>query len=128
MMAQLWRVAFWVLLFAVVYLSWKLSPSFADVPWLPAALGRGLDRHDFTKNLIGYGVFALIGFIAWSTPTGFHAAPRGGSIRRSLSNRTLLLCFCLLVVLLELGQLALPHRVCDMADVLACWTGILLAW
>src|SRR5262249_47273774 len=99
----------------------------AQVPWFPHPLGVWLDQHDFSKNLIGYGVFAFSGFIAWSTQVP------GGSVGRPLSkplvnHLTLLLSFCLLVAIIELGQLALPRRVCDWADVLAGWTGILLAW
>lgn len=122
---RLSRVTFFVLLFAVVYLSWKPNPSIAQVSWIPAALGHWFDQHDFSKNLIGYGVFGLMAFAAWSRPMHVHADYPSSYARRSI---TLLACFCALVVMLELGQLVLPYRTCDWADVLAGWTGIVLAW
>jgi hypothetical protein len=92
---------------------------------MPAVLGGWFDQHDFAKNVIGYGVFAFTGFVAWSWPANVPRLSRRGYSRRSL---TFLFGFCALVLVLELGQLALPYRTCDFADVLAGWTGILLAW
>jgi VanZ family protein len=112
-----WRCLFAILFLAVVYFSWKPSPAIAQVPWFPQLLAAWLDQHDFSKNVLGYGVFAMSGFMAWSTPAS-----------AVVNHLMLLLSFCLLIAILEVGQLALPHRVCDWADVLAGWLGVLLAW
>jgi hypothetical protein len=122
---KLWRWTFLVLLVSVTYLSWKPSPSIAQVSWIPAALGRWFDQHDFSKNVIGYGVFALTGFAAWSRPMHLPADQPSNYLIHSL---VLLACFCATVAVLELGQLALSHRTCDWADILAGWTGIVLVW
>jgi hypothetical protein len=120
MLLTVWRVVFVGLLGAVVYLSWKPEPSIYQISWMPKVLGGWFDAHDFLKNTLGYGVFGLTGFVAWCQP-GLHMRPA----RRSF---LLLACFCTVAVVLELGQLALPHRVCDWSDVLAAWAGITLAW
>ena len=119
------RAVFFLPLVAVIYLSWKPAPSISEVPWIPALLGRWFDQHDFCKNVIGYGAFGLSGFIAWCKPLNPEAVAPRSCARRSV---VLLSGFCALVLILELGQLALPHRTCDWADVLAGWMGIGLAW
>jgi glycopeptide antibiotics resistance protein len=121
------KIFFWVLFLAVVYLSWKPNPSIAQVHWIPTALGIWLDQYDFAKNLLGYGIFALFGFVAWSNPTR-SASPGSSLSAHSVTEYKLLLFFCLLVVTLELGQSVLPLRTCDAADMVAGCTGILLAW
>lgn len=124
-MNRLARAGFCLLLCVIVYLSWKPSPSIAEIPWMPTLLGQWFDHHDFSKNLIGYGIFGLSGFIAWSRPANVHRRAQVRLARRSI---LLLVCFCALVLILELGQLALPHRTCDWRDMAAGWLGILLAW
>jgi hypothetical protein len=121
------RCIFAILFLAIVYFSWRPSPAIAQISWLPSALGVWLDQHDFSKNVIGYGLFALSGFFAWPSTRQAELPVRSTSKPR-INHLSLLIAFCLLVVLLELGQLALPRRVCDWVDVLAGCTGILLAW
>lgn len=125
MLVRLCRAGFVALLFAVVYLSWKPYPSIVEVRLMPTAIGVWFDQHDFSKNLIGYGIFGLTGFIAWSKPTSVQGAPQSSVAMRSLK---LFACFWALVLVLELGQLALPHRTCDWDDMLAGWMGLTLAW
>src|SRR5215467_14348037 len=100
-----WRCGFALLLSLVIYLSWNPSPGIAQVSWIPRALGVWFDQHDFLKNLIGYGLFAFTGFMAWSTPAQLHSVLRRFP-KLQTTNLPLLICFCSLVVLLELGQLA----------------------
>ena len=121
-------MTFVFLLIMVVYLSWKPNPSMAQAPMMPVFLGRWFDDHDFAKNLIGYGVFGFSGFLAWAKPMTHHKSTQSRIDRWSANHFMLLVCFCLAVVVLELGQLVLPYRTCDWTDVLAGWTGILLAW
>ena len=122
-----WRLLFLVLLIAVAYFSWKPNPSIVQVAWVPRAIGLWLDEHDFTKNFIGYGTLAFAILMAWAGPTA-KAKERQRSPASSGRERKLLIGFCSLVVFLELGQLALRHRTCDWADILAGWLGGLLAW
>jgi len=123
----LWRSIFVILLMAVFYLAWKPSPAIALVPWMPAMLGSWFDQHDFTKNVVGFGILAAAGFMAWKRPS--HTGNQK-SLRRlkTFPNGKLFVAFCLLVVVLELGQLTLPKRNCDWVDVLAGWSGVALAW
>jgi hypothetical protein len=122
------RLAFALVCALVIYFSWKPSPFMVKVPLLPAVVGRWFEQHDSAKNLIGYGIFGLTGFTSWSTRLRGRSTPRIRSVWLSCNDPILLVCFFSVVVILELGQLALPHRTCDLADVLAGWTGILLAW
>jgi hypothetical protein len=123
-----WRLAFFVLLSAVVYLSWKPSPGIAEVRWLPSVLGTWFDENDGWKNFIGFGLLAMALLMAWRRPktslrpdTFLARDPRERELK-------LFLGFCCFVELMELGQLALPMRTCDWKDVLAGWAGGLLAW
>ena len=126
-MVGLWRLAFLAMVVGAVYLSWKPSPAIIEVRWIPVVVGQWFDEHDFTKNLIGYGTLAFTGFMAWAQRRERSAIAKRPRWPISLTDTKLLVSFCLLVVALELGQLALPRRTCDWADVLAGWTGILLA-
>jgi len=123
---RVWRLAFFALLAAAVYLSWKPVPGIEQVAWMPSSLGRLFDRNDGWKNFIGFGLVALTLLKAWHEPTG-KASARRASARASRAP-ILFAGFCCFVALLEIGQLTLPKRTCDWRDVLAGWFGGLVAW
>jgi Acetyltransferase (GNAT) domain/VanZ like family len=119
----LWRCAFFVVLAAAVYLSWKPSPGIREVIWIPPRLGTWFDENDGWKNVIGFGLVAVFLLAGW----GDEPRLRGSTQSRS-NQLTLLLSFFCLVVFLELGQVILPMRTCDWKDVLAGWFGGAIAW
>ena len=106
-----WTALFALLLVFVCYLSLKPSPAAGGVPWFPDRLARWLDRHDHCRNFIGFGALAF---------AGFKAIARHDAV--------VAITCCLLVELLEFGQLWLPRRTCDWADIACGWVGILSAW
>ena len=125
-MRTLWRLTFFVLLVAVVYLSWKPSPSIMQVGWIPPVLRKWFDANDGWKNFIGFGLLALASLMAWRHPAGnLHETRRFVRGHRELK---VFLGFCCFVVVMEIGQLALPLRTCDLKDILAGWAGGLMAW
>lgn len=117
-----------MLLAAIVYLSWKPSPSIIQVPWIPAPIGCWFDHHDWTKNMLGFGTLAFASFMAWAVRTPCPAATTIWRRPRRATEAEVLACCFALVVALELGQLALPKRTCDWRDVLAGWAGGIVAW
>jgi hypothetical protein len=119
-----WRLLCVILLVAVVYFSWKPSPSIVQVAWVPRKIGLWLDEHDFAKNLIGYGALAFTIFMAWAKTQEQHRP----SAFLSTRERNLVIGFCSTVVVLELGQLGMRNRVCDWRDIIAGWSGGFLGW
>ena len=106
-----WTAVFGLLLLFVCYLSLEPSPAAVGVPWFPGPLACWFDRHDHWRNFVGFGALAFAGFQAiarWDTVVAITC--------------------CLLVVLLELGQLWLPRRTCDWADIACGAAGIAFAW
>src|SRR5262245_26137008 len=122
----LWRLAFFALFAAMIYLSWKPNPGIKQVKLMPTLLANWFDEHDGWKNFIGFGLLALALLMGWREP-GEKRSPNPifASLTRELK---LFAAFCCLVVLLEIGQLALPRRVCDWRDVLVGWLGGLIVW
>jgi hypothetical protein len=106
-----WTGVFGLLFLFVCYLSLKPSPASVSVPWFPGPMARWFDRHDHWRNLIGFGAFAFAGFKAIARHDALVA-----------------ITCCLLVVLLELGQLWLPRRTCDWSDIACSSAGIAFAW
>ncbi len=123
---RLWRLAFFALLSATVYLSWKPAPGINEIPWMPSLLGRWFDHYDGWKNFIGFCWLAFVLLMAWREPSGKAGPTRAAG--RGIRELRLFAGFCCLVALLEIGQLALPKRTCDWRDVLVGWLGGLIAW
>jgi hypothetical protein len=113
------------LLAAVVYLSWKPSPSIMQVGWIPRLLGEWFDGNDGWKNFGGFGLLALTLLLAWRQPSSDSSEEPSARPARELR---LFLGFCIFVEVMELGQLGLPLRTCDWRDVLSGWAGGLIAW
>jgi hypothetical protein len=123
------RWPFYIVLSLVTYLSIRPAPEAASVPFIPRDLGFWFDRHDFIRNLLGFGCLALAGF----ANAGFAKAdalparlPRLGTVR--LVAGRWLAGMLGIVVLLEVGQALLPRRTPHWQDVAAGWLAILIVW
>jgi glycopeptide antibiotics resistance protein len=68
------------------------------------------DRHDFIRNMLGFWVIALVGL---------------GACSRGV---WLLVALGVLAFAIEIIQLWVPHRGCELHDVVSRWLGIVLAW
>lgn len=122
-MCRCWaRLSFCLLLAMVFYLTVKPNPGIQEVPWMPKQPAVYFDMHDGWKNIVGYGVLALAGFMGWRQGWG----PRhwSGWLRRGVQT----LSFCGIVLGMELLQLLIPTRFCDIKDVTAGSFGVAVAW
>jgi hypothetical protein len=123
------KVVFCGCLAVVVYLSFRADPHVVSVAFIPREVGSWFDRHDFIRNLLGFGCLALAGF----TRTSFAEAgalsirfPRLGTFR--LTAGRWLAGMLGIVVVLEIGQTLLPRRTSDWQDVAAGALAILIVW
>ena len=116
------RVAFGILLGMVFYLTVKPNPAIQEIQWMPKESTVFFDLHDDWKNVVGYGALALAGFIGW--PHGW--GPNGW---RAITKRWVqVVACCGIVVFMELLQLFIPTRFCDVKDMTAGSFGVLVAW
>jgi hypothetical protein len=105
-------VPFILCLGGVAYLQFRADPSLRDARPMLGQVAIFFDRHDFFKNMLGFGVLAFTTHLA--------RRPGAGIVPASLLLGGL-------VALLELGQLWLPTRNCDWFDFLAGCAGIVVA-
>ncbi len=126
-MKRFWQIVFVVLLAGIVYLSVRPSPAASTVPFFHHPLAAWVDRHNFIANVLGYGVLAGVGLLAFATPS---TREPGANPPAKINLRGVLVVAAVggLVVLLELIQLRLPKRVCDWRDIVAGWSGAAMAW
>lgn len=124
---MIFRATFCLLLLAILHLALRASPAIQSVPGFPRPFAVWFDQHDALKNFFGFFALAATGFLAFpQIPTG--GSNSGNWPRRLRGQERLLAAFALLIVALELIQLALPRRSCDWKDVLTGWAGALTAW
>jgi hypothetical protein len=117
----LWRGLFGLIFFAVCYLTLKPRPQISEVEWLPENAAAFFDLYDNWKNVTGFGVLALAGFLGW--PQGWGRKTWSVGRRKALQ----IIGLCGIVVLMELLQLFIPTRFCDIKDMVAGAFGVLLA-
>lgn len=97
----------------VVFLSLRSSPALTTVKWMPRTIANWADRHGRFCNFPAYGLVALpFFFIATTT-------------RQKAWTFALL---ALLIASLEICQLAIPARYCDIWDIVWGCAGLLTAW
>ena len=120
---RLWQSAFFALVAALAYLSFKPNPEIQGTIAMPASLGAWFDLHDDWKNLVGFGALGFAGFMAW--PAGL-----GSQAKLLLWQRRLLLggVLCLVILIMELIQIPIPRRWFDVKDLIAGSLGIGLSW
>ena len=113
---------------AVLYLEFKSSSRITGVWFIPWRLAYWFERHDFLKNLIGFGLWVWSGLLALPNPTrqaGEVATSKSGWCGRGMMTVAV---FMIIIVAMELVQLRMPGRTCDWRDMLAGWLGAWLAW
>lgn len=89
---------------------------------MPAQSTVFFDLHDDWKNTVGFGVLSLAAFLGW--PQGW-----GPSHWQAYARRLLQAGLCSgIVVFMELLQLIIPTRFCDIKDMIAGAFGVMLAW
>jgi glycopeptide antibiotics resistance protein len=98
---------------AVSFLSLRSSSAISTVWWIPKFIANWADRHGRFDNFPAYGLMGVPFFLVAST------------FRRQIGSLILL---CLFVVLLELAQLAIPTRHCDIGDMFWGSLGLLAAF
>ena len=127
--SRLVRWPFYLMFTLVVYLSLRPGPEAASVPFFPHPLGLWFDRHDFLRNLFGYGCLALAGFAGASFASADALSFRWGSHGEvRVTAGKWLAALLSLVVLLETAQIMLPRRTAHWRDVAAGWAGMVVAW
>jgi glycopeptide antibiotics resistance protein len=102
---------FLTLLAMVLYLGFRPSPAIVTAWVVPRWMGVWFDHHDTVKNLFGFFVVALAGFMAWP------------QYRWRIG-----LSIAILIVSIEIIQRWMPYRVSDYRDIIAGWGGIAFAW
>jgi hypothetical protein len=97
--------------------------------FLPGKIRRWLCEHDDFNNIVAFGV---LGSIVFRIRSRGARSPRRGTFRvfeRVLSSsEARLVLLMALVFLLELVQLVIPGRICDLQDVCSGWSGLFAAW
>jgi hypothetical protein len=106
--------SFAVALGLILYFELKPQPAVADTPFMPRAMGRFFDAHDFLNNVLGFAVLTA------ATHFAFAGGPQD-NVRR-ISCRAALVAFGILA--LECLQLVIPNRNSDWHDVAAGWLGV----
>lgn len=100
--------------FSVLYYSWLQEPSFSSESYMPGWLVQWSDEYGRLRTAVPFVCLGLLGNM-------FHA----NRIKAFL----LFICFSFLLVLLaEIGQLFLPQRFPDWADVLCALGGGILGY
>ncbi len=97
----------------VTFLSLRSSPAISTVWWMPAVIAHWADSNGRFDNFPAYGLMGVPFFLIAST------------FRRQAWTIAIL---SLLIVSLELTQLALPMRHCDIWDMFWGCLGLLAAW
>lgn len=90
-------------------LALKASGDFASVPWIPYELAIWCDTHGQLRNL---PAFALLTFVALGAVSGLKARLQLAGVLAALG------------VLLEVVQIPMPHRHCDLADMILSFLGV----
>jgi hypothetical protein len=97
----------------VAFLSLRSSPAISTVRWIPRFIANWADRHGRFDNFPAYGMMGVPFFM--TNPT----------LRRQLWSIVILSLF---IVSLELAQLAIPTRHCDIWDMFWGSMGLVAAW
>jgi hypothetical protein len=122
-------LAFFGIFACILFLTFRATPNVQDLSWMPKRWGLWLDEHDELRHFIGMVVFSAVVFLLNFDSVLNRARSRFIRRLRSSRNRTGRLgALLVLVYVLELAQLAVPHRDFDWLDVVNGWAGVLLAW
>jgi VanZ family protein len=109
LVSRLYQFLFFILLAMVLYLGLRPTPAIVTTRLFPRIMAVWFDHHDVFKNIFGFGVLSFSAFKAW---------PRA---------RWPVIFIASLIVLLEILQLWLPHRVASVRDIIAGECGLAIA-
>lgn len=117
----LW-LCFFVGLSLILYFGLVPTQPNARLNELPFTVRKWLNTHDEFANFAVFGVFSFLAFALppYGSGSGLAAATTAPSFRLSL--------LLVLVVGLELVQLAVPGRFCDWRDIAMGSAGVITAW
>jgi hypothetical protein len=116
-----WRWLFVVLLLTVCYLTLKPRPQISEVSFIPGGMAEFFDLYDDWKNVAGFGALAFAGFLGWQDGWGRKREP-------TKKSGWLQLCSLIgIVFLMEILQVFIPTRYCDVKDMFWGTVGVLLA-
>jgi VanZ family protein len=101
------------LMAAFTYAALRASPYLAELPFMPAPIGRWVDAHPDMRHMVGYLVMAVVGALAYCA---------GRPAERWLAFGLGMLFFA---TLLEAAQFFLPNRHADWRDLAWSCLGIL---
>ena len=123
------KLAFWMSLAVVLFFTLRPSLHGERVHGMPRGLASWVNGPDSSSNVLTFVVLGSLGFWSGWRPRRPVAEPNVGVSPARMNRRWLrMIGFLGLVASLELAQVWIPGRVCDLQDIAAGWAGILIAW
>ena len=123
------KLSFWISLGVVLFYALRPSLHGERVHGMPRAVASWINLHDGASNVLTFVVLGSLGFWSGWRPRRPVAEPNIGASPARMNRRWLRMIGLLgLVASLELAQVWIPGRVCDLQDIAAGWAGILIAW
>jgi VanZ family protein len=115
-MPRLLLISSILLLAAVAYCSLTASPEMVRIPWIPKGVGDWADSHTTFRNFPPFAFLSAVLYLALL----LHLKPEPG--RGLWLGVGVAVLVTLLGVALEVAQLWIPTRVCDVRDI--AWSGV----
>lgn len=114
---------------AVLFYTLRPSSHGARVSWLPLSMAHWISGHDGWSNILAFAALAAFGFFAELPSPLSPTKSLFSKLSAALANRwRRLAIFLTLVLSLEIAQLGIRGRVCDVRDMVAGLAGVLAAW
>jgi hypothetical protein len=118
-MPRLLFIASLLLIAAVAYCSLTGSPEMVRISWIPKGVGDWADAHTTFRNFPSFGLLAAVLYLAIL----LHRKPEQlGRRQRLLLGVGVAVFVTLLGIALEVAQLWIPTRTCDVRDMF--WSGL----
>jgi hypothetical protein len=118
-MPRLLFIASILLITAVAYCSLTGSPEMVRISWIPKWVGDWADAHTTFRNFPSFGLLAAVLYLAILLHRKPEQLGRGTVLLLGVG---VALFVTLLGVALEIAQLWIPTRTCDLRDM--AWSGV----